>query len=153
MKQLYFTLLITLFKIYFFNGWYQVLHLLSCTGVWGTPYWDTPHPDLAGGYPLLGGIPCPDLAGGYPLLGGIPRPDLARGYPIPATGIPPPGVPLSGPGQGTPLSGPGQGIPYLDLTGVPPVWTWPGYPPPAIWTWPGYLPVWTWPGYPPPGVD
>ena len=113
--------------------------------------------------------------GGYPIPAvGIPHlgyrhPDLARGVPHPCHGGTPPHLDLtgepphqSGPGQGIPLpsrpgwgtppplqSGPGQGTPYLDLAGLPPIWTW-LYPPylarvsPPIWTWLGYTPpLWT----------
>ena len=88
---------------------YQVLHLLSYPGRGGGGT-----PSLAGGTPSLEcGLPHPwsgythlDLAKSnpHPDLARVPSPrlDLAR--------IPPP-----------PPSG---------LVGVPPLWTWPGYPPP-----------------------
>ena len=68
---------------------------------WAPPGWATPpHPDLAEGGTL----------GRFPLAGVPPHPDLAGGT----------------------LGGhlPGWGTPQSDLAGVPPVWTWPGYPPP-----------------------
>ena len=58
------------------------------------------------------------------------------------------------------------GTPSLDeegtpsLAGVPPIWTWLGYPmsgpgwgTPPLQDLPGVLPIWTWLEYPPPGVN
>ena len=80
--------------------------------------------------PIPGGVPHLWTGGTLPLDGGggYPTSGWGRGYHTSGWG----GVPTSG--QGYPTSGwggyliPGWGTPHLDLTRVPPIWTWPGYP-------------------------
>ena len=129
---------------------YQVLHLLPVVGYhpiqvwrrgggfpevgypparsdgaylgWGTPCMGTPLARSHGG--IQGGVhPSQVWWGGYPRWG-TPQ----QGY-LPARsdgGYPRQGTPQ----QGTPQPGLMREVPKLDLAGVPPIWTWPGYPPP-----------------------
>ena len=139
---------------------YQVLHLLSCTGGWGTscrgggyPYQGVPHPWPGGpGVPPIWiwlGYPHPRLDRGTSW--GVPHPLMGWGS---RDGVPSPGWTWWGTliwtWPGYPPSKAGWGYPPpLSRDGVPPPsWTWLGVPPPPN-PGMGYPNSWTWPGYPP----